>query len=79
VLKQFSFLTESVVELQYEVCFYNMLDSKFWAKYFVVYDTLNQLIPYQELLELFLQKLDALAINVINIVSMPTYFLNAEF
>jgi len=27
-----------------------MLDTKFWAKYFKVYDLLNLLIPYQELL-----------------------------
>lgn len=27
-----------------------MLDTKFWAKYFEVYDVLNLLIPYQELL-----------------------------
>ncbi len=28
-----------------------MLDKKFWAKYFEVYDTLNEFIPYQELIE----------------------------
>ncbi len=27
-----------------------MLDSRFWERYFAVYDNLNQLIPYQELL-----------------------------
>lgn len=28
-----------------------MLDRKFWAKYFEVYDVLNELIPYQELMQ----------------------------
>lgn len=35
-----------------------MLDSKFWARYFKVYDTLNLLIPYQELLETICNELD---------------------
>lgn len=47
-----------------------MLDSKFWAKYFMVYDTLNQLIPYQELLGLFLQKLEMLAPSDRNILDV---------
>lgn len=47
-----------------------MLDSKFWAKYFMVYDTLNQLIPYQELLGLFLQKLELLTPSDKNILDV---------
>lgn len=47
-----------------------MLDSKFWAKYFKVYDTLNQLIPYQELLDLFLGKLNLLASGDKNILDV---------
>jgi len=35
-----------------------MLDSKFWEKYFEVYDVLNLLIPYQELLDTISGKLD---------------------
>jgi len=35
-----------------------MLDSKFWRNYFKVYDVLNLLIPYQELLETICEKLD---------------------
>jgi ubiquinone/menaquinone biosynthesis C-methylase UbiE len=35
-----------------------MLDSKFWKKYFEVYDVLNLLIPYQELLETICDELD---------------------
>ena len=35
-----------------------MLDSKFWTKYFKVYDVLNLLIPYQELLETICNELD---------------------
>jgi ubiquinone/menaquinone biosynthesis C-methylase UbiE len=35
-----------------------MLDSKFWAKYFKVYDVLNLLIPYQELLETICDELE---------------------
>ncbi len=38
-----------------------MLDSKFWAKYFRVYDALNQLIPYQDLMSLFVEKTKELA------------------
>lgn len=33
-----------------------MLDTNFWAKYFRVYDALNQLIPYRDLMNLFLEK-----------------------
>ena len=36
----------------------NMLNSKFWANYFKVYDVLNLLIPYQELLETICQELE---------------------
>ena len=35
-----------------------MLDSKFWARYFKVYDVLNLLIPYQELLETICDELE---------------------
>jgi len=35
-----------------------MLDSKFWAKYFKVYDILNLLIPYQELLGTICEELE---------------------
>lgn len=35
-----------------------MSDSKFWAKYFKVYDVLNLLIPYQELLETICDELE---------------------
>lgn len=35
-----------------------MLDKRFWAKYFEVYDTLNELIPYQELMEDIVEALD---------------------
>ena len=35
-----------------------MLNSKFWARYFKVYDVLNLLIPYQELLETICDELD---------------------
>jgi ubiquinone/menaquinone biosynthesis C-methylase UbiE len=35
-----------------------MLDSKFWARYFKVYDVLNLLIPYQELLETICNELE---------------------
>jgi ubiquinone/menaquinone biosynthesis C-methylase UbiE len=35
-----------------------MLDSKFWARYFRVYDVLNLLIPYQELLETICNELE---------------------
>ena len=35
-----------------------MLDSKFWKRYFKVYDVLNLLIPYQELLETICDELD---------------------
>ena len=35
-----------------------MLDSKFWANYFKVYDILNLLIPYQELLETICDELE---------------------
>lgn len=35
-----------------------MLDEKFWAKYFKVYDVLNLLIPYQELLTTICDELD---------------------
>lgn len=34
------------------------LDHKFWAKYFKVYDVLNMVIPYQELLNTILKELD---------------------
>lgn len=34
-----------------------MLDTRFWKKYFQVYDTLNALIPYQELLQSFVDAL----------------------
>lgn len=47
-----------------------MLDSQFWAKYFRVYDTLNQLIPYQDLLDLFLEKLDLLVSGGKNILDV---------
>lgn len=33
-----------------------MLDTIFWAKYFRVYDALNQLIPYRNLMNFFLEK-----------------------
>lgn len=36
----------------------DMLDSKFWAKYFKVYDVLNSLISYQELLDTICDELD---------------------
>ena len=35
-----------------------MLDQKFWAKYFKVYDILNIVIPYQELLSELERELD---------------------
>ena len=35
-----------------------MLDSKFWKRYFKVYDVLNLLIPYQELLNTICDELD---------------------
>lgn len=35
-----------------------MLDVKFWKNYFDVYDVLNELIPYQQLLERIVQHLD---------------------
>lgn len=35
-----------------------MLDTKFWEKYFAVYDVLNELIPYQELLNTIVERLD---------------------
>jgi ubiquinone/menaquinone biosynthesis C-methylase UbiE len=35
-----------------------MLNSKFWARYFKVYDVLSLLIPYQELLETICDELD---------------------
>lgn len=35
-----------------------MLNSKFWARYFKVYDVLNLLIPYQELLETICDELE---------------------
>ena len=35
-----------------------MLKSNFWKKYFGVYDVLNLLIPYQELLETICKELD---------------------
>lgn len=47
-----------------------MLDSQFWAKYFKVYDTLNQLIPYQDLLDLFLKKLELLSSGDKNILDV---------
>lgn len=34
------------------------LDSKFWAKYFKVYDVLNMVIPYQELLDTIVKEAD---------------------
>lgn len=34
------------------------LNAQFWKKYFEVYDVLNELIPYQELLETIVGKLD---------------------
>jgi ubiquinone/menaquinone biosynthesis C-methylase UbiE len=34
-----------------------MLDVKFWKKYFEVYDVLNELIPYQQLLERIIKQL----------------------
>ncbi len=40
-----------------------MLDTRFWKKYFQVYDTLNELIPYQELLGSFLRSLGPVAGN----------------
>ena len=35
-----------------------MLNTKFWKKYFKVYDTLNELIPYRELTGVIVDKLD---------------------
>ncbi|MFQ6119093.1 MAG: class I SAM-dependent methyltransferase, partial [Methanosarcinales archaeon] len=35
-----------------------MLDSRFWTSYFKVYDVLNLLIPYQELLETICDELE---------------------
>ena len=35
-----------------------MLDEKFWAKYFKVYDVLNLCIPYQELMAELEKELD---------------------
>ncbi len=35
-----------------------MLDTKFWRKYFKVYDILNELIPYQELANAIVDELD---------------------
>jgi hypothetical protein len=35
-----------------------MLDAKFWEKYFEVYDVLNLVIPYRELLEKIADKLE---------------------
>lgn len=35
-----------------------MLDTKFWKKYFEVYDVLNVVIPYQELMQELIQKLE---------------------
>jgi hypothetical protein len=35
-----------------------MLDARFWKKYFDVYDVLNLLIPYQELLETIFDELE---------------------
>jgi ubiquinone/menaquinone biosynthesis C-methylase UbiE len=40
-----------------------MLDTKFWAKYFRVYDALNQLIPYQELMNEFTEKANLLIVG----------------
>ncbi len=34
------------------------LDHRFWAKYFRVYDVLNMVIPYQELLDTIIEELD---------------------
>ncbi|MFP4617191.1 MAG: class I SAM-dependent methyltransferase, partial [Candidatus Paceibacterota bacterium] len=34
------------------------LDKKFWAEYFEVYDVLNELIPYQELMQDIIDALD---------------------
>lgn len=34
------------------------LDHKFWARYFKVYDVLNMVIPYQELLDSIVKELD---------------------
>ncbi len=34
------------------------LDHRFWAKYFQVYDVLNMVIPYQELLDTIVKELD---------------------
>ena len=38
--------------------FLYMLDTRFWKKYFAVYDCLNYLIPYQELLDVLRKKLE---------------------
>lgn len=35
-----------------------MLNGNFWKKYFEVYDILNELIPYKELLQTIVEKLD---------------------
>src|SRR3972149_7084344 len=35
-----------------------MKDTNFWKKYFTVYDTLNYLIPYRELLQVVTERLD---------------------
>lgn len=35
-----------------------MLDNNFWHKYFEVYDFLNKLIPYQELVNIFCSQID---------------------
>ena len=34
-----------------------MTDEKFWKNYFLVYDTLNKLLPYQELMHEFVSRL----------------------
>ena len=36
----------------------DMLDSNFWKRYFKVYDVLNLLIPYQELLNTICDELE---------------------
>jgi ubiquinone/menaquinone biosynthesis C-methylase UbiE len=42
-----------------------MLDEKFWEKYFKVYDVLNMVIPYQELMEELERELDSSAEDIV--------------
>jgi len=52
-----------LIAVKYAVLWYNInnmkqLDNKFWNKYFQVYDVLNMVIPYQELLDDLIKELD---------------------